>query len=454
MFAHKKVKCWYNGLSICLVVLMLGTTVYAEGKIKIGIIGPMKYKVGKWMFQGAQIAADDINKGGGVIVKGMPHKIELVEADSNEYASIGDAVSATERIITVDKVDFVMGAHRSEAALAMQEVTSEYKKIFFNSGAGTSLLATRIAENYDKYKYWFRLSSLGCDVGAAHIKLWYTIAHVAAEKVRSELGIKIPRVALLVETGTAMDYFVKLHSTFFPFMDMEVVGIWRVSSQAKDFTSELTAITAAHPHIVYAMVSGAAGVILSRQFGETKVPAILVGNLVESMGGEHWKETGGRCNYEVTWNDPGTIRIPATPKSIYFFDKYVSRFKAINPSFFSAAMYDNFFVLAGAIKRANTLDSDKLVTELEKTDYMGVIGRVTFYPRGHQWPHDIIWGPRGITAIIVQWQDGKLEAVWPDGKPNHPLISSDPEWIGLKYKGTGAIKLPPWMVEYWKGKKG
>ena len=69
-------------------------------------------------------------------------------------------------------------------------------------------------------------------------------------------------------------------------------------------------------------------------------------------------------------------------------------------------------MLKDAIERAGSLDSDKVVAELEKTDVMGVYGRLRFDPKSHQViPSN---DPKeGAVGSILQWQAGKRVVVFP-----------------------------------------
>ncbi len=84
------------------------------------------------------MAAEEINGKGGVQVGNKKMKIELVKADSNEFLNVTDATNAMERLMTQDKVDFVVGGFRTEAVLAMQDIAMEYKKIFIGVRSGPS----------------------------------------------------------------------------------------------------------------------------------------------------------------------------------------------------------------------------------------------------------------------------------------------------------------------------
>ena len=100
---------WSILLTVCLVV-MVSFPVWATGTtIKIGVIGPMNFMQGKGHWNGALMAADEINAKGGVQVGKEKMKIELVKADSNEFLNVTDATNAMERLLTKDKVDFIVG---------------------------------------------------------------------------------------------------------------------------------------------------------------------------------------------------------------------------------------------------------------------------------------------------------------------------------------------------------
>src|SRR5512136_2996161 len=123
-------RCLSKGIAVLVVVCMILGVVGCGGGagkvIKVGVIGPMEYQMGKHHWMGATLAKDEINAAGGIKVGNSNYKIKLVQVDSNELASPTDAATAAERAITVDKVDFLMGTIRSAAALAVQEVAMDH----------------------------------------------------------------------------------------------------------------------------------------------------------------------------------------------------------------------------------------------------------------------------------------------------------------------------------------
>ena len=440
----KRVKWGLGGLLFCLSVLMICsvTDASSDEKVKVGVIGPMMFIHGQDSWNGALIAAEEINEAGGVRVGNKRYEIELVKADSNEWRSIADGASAMERLITVSKVKMVTGGYRSEAVLNMQEVAADNKTIYFSVGAGAPQIAERVGKNYDKYKYWFREGQPNTIVGGIS---GFAVLGVVANKVINELGVKSPKAALLFERVMWADASVQKAQDLLPKMGIETVGIWRPSFSATDLRAELDAITATGAHIIFEGVSGPVGVVLGRQWGELKIPAALVGYNIEGLKGKYWEATGGLCNYEAIAEY--VARVGVTERAISFFDKFMKKFGTYPTN--SALSYNAIWIWKEAVERAGTLDGDTLVAEIEKTDFPGANGRIRYTLRDDKWPHDIRWGPKDLTLFGAQWKDGKKLVIWPDGQP----ALGDEGWKGVRFSGTVDYELPPWVKNYWKGKK-
>jgi len=424
-------------MSICLLIMGISWG-SAEAKeagvkaVKIGVAGPMKMVAGMSHWRGATMARDEINKAGGVLVGNTKIPIELVKVDTNEMYSVTDAALAVEK--AADKVDFFMGTNRTESALAMQDVAMKHKKIFIGCGAAHPELCARVAKNYDKFKYYFRVTINSLYMG----KILFLHLGDVAKIVREQLGIEKPKVAVLADKLKWADPVVKAVEANAPKMGMELVGVWRPSATASDVTAELAAIKNSGAHIIFQAVSGPMGVALGKQWGELEIPAALIGGNAHAIVKTFWGATGGYGVYSTTQAAMGPAKI--SEKSLPFWDTYVKRFDDFPGH--QAVTYDAVYILKEAIERAGTLDPDALVPELEKTDYTGAFGRITFYPPDHKFAHDVRFGPEYFTWVIVQWREGgTLRVVWPYG------------WEGITYKGSEKYMLPPWMVEYWKKKK-
>ncbi|MCB2227579.1 MAG: ABC transporter substrate-binding protein [Desulfarculaceae bacterium] len=417
-------------LTAMLLALALCLPAGAAAPIKIAVLGPMSFTQGEGHWNGATMAAEEINKAGGIKVGNQMRPIELIKVDTNEFLSIPDATNAVELAVSRHKADFLVGGFRTEAVLVMQDIAMDAKKVFIGCGAAHPALCTKVTKDYDRYKYWFRLTPINSKyLGKVDFILLGTVAHI----MKKTLGIKKIKVAVVAEKAAWADPIVNISKKLLPAkMGMEVVGVWRPSPVAKDCTAELAAIQRAGAHIVFTTFSSSVGLTFAKQMGELKVPAAAVGINVESQKSGFWPATGGKGAYTETINTYARVEI--TPKTIPFYDKYVKLYKEA-PNY-TAGTYDALYIIKNAVERVGTIDSDKVVASLEKTDYVDTAGRVVFDKS-----HDVTWGPGYVTAIGTQWQDGKIMCVWPY------------HWQKVFYKGTVPYKLAPWVVDYWKNKK-
>ena len=98
---------------------------------------------------------------------------------------------------------------------------------------------------------------------------------------------------------------------------------------------------------------------------------------------------------------------------------YRKAFPGADLSFISAAGYGGCQILVEAIRRAGSLDSEKLREAILKMDHNTVFGAFRVDRDGVQVAHK---------GLLFQWQDGKKVIVWPEelapGKARFPT----PPW--------------------------
>ena len=425
-------------LVFCLVALSSITACAPAEKppaesVKVGIIGHMGFFCGDYNWRGAVVAAEEINAAGGVL--GRP--IELIEAHSNEMVNVADAASAMEKLITVDKAIVVIGGFRSEAVLAMQDVACDYKTVFLSSAAHFAMYQ-KVAEDYERYKYYFKPYPNAAYMGAAFAETAATVADV----VREELGIKTPKVALLAEKAVWAEHIAKVFREAAPKIGVEIVGEWWPSPLATDLTAELTAIKASGAQQIFLILAGPVGTTFGKQWYELKIPVAMSGcNGVIWDAGAYFEAT--KADYSATWDPGGQARVEMTPKTIPFWDKYHEKW-GTGPIFLAAEASDCLYMWKEAVERAGTFDSDAVVKELEKTDYIGILSRIVFQSLEETFPHCGKYGKGYMTDSAIQLIGGEVKNFWP--VPEHPK-----DW-DLQYQGTVPYQLPPWVIEYWKGK--
>ena len=424
---------------VLLLPLLLACGEEGDGTptIKLGIGYPKSTEPGMNGIHMAEMAAEEINEAGGVDVGGVMHDIELVIADTNEMASGADAAAAVERLISVNGIDFFIGTNTSDGALPVMEVLADQKMLGIISTSSTDA-TQKIHDKYDTYKYVFT-----SQFSPTH-SLFTMIAQVLmiGNELRAQTKIEVPKVALVFQKGPAYDPVVPALKIMLPKFNFEVIGDWRPDPNAVDLTAELQDIQASGAQIILQAISGSASIVISRQWGELEIPAVLGG--INFIGGEtFWDATGGYCNYQVQVSSAqGGVAV--TPKTIPFMEKLVEKYgEAPAVGVFT---YDMVYVLADAIERAGTLDKDAVIVALEDTDYTGAFGRWAFYGlEGEGNTHRMKEGPGYVFFNDIQWRDGKLVCVWPDGNP----VPGYDGWEGVRFEGTQDFVLPPWVITEW-----
>ena len=429
-----------------LVVLLMGTLVMAFGApawaktIKIGVIGPMQFVQGKGHWNGATMAAEEINALGGVTVGGKKMKIELVQADSNEFLNVTDATNAMELLMTRHKVDFVVGGFRTEAVMAMQDIAMEYKKIFIGCGAAHPELCQRVAQNYDTYKYFFRgtpfNSSFLVRTSFLHLQ------HVG-EVLKTQLKLDKLKVAIVAEKAMWADPMVAAAEGFLPKMGMDIAGVWRPSAVATDVTAELSAIQRSGAQMIFTIFSSSVGIPFARQAGELKIPAVQVGINVEAQKDGFWEATQGMGEYVFTM-DTYIAGVEYNDLTGPFVETYIKRFGE-KPAYTADTYGAIKHAIVPAIEKVGSLDSDKIVKALEESVYQTPGGTIKYLKDDQgRHLHDLAWGPGFLTSLGVQWIGGKPVGVW----PNRWKASAEaPE---ITYKGIVDYKIPPWVIEAYK----
>ncbi len=409
-----------------------------DGEIKIAVTGPMTNIQGEMMWWGAQMARDEINEAGGVTVGDETYSISLIQVETDEIMDPLGAVSAVESVIVSEDPHFLIGGFRTEAVMPYTDlIARDYQKIFMICGAATNeLLEGRVDVDYETWKYLFRVTPIkSTDLVTVTILLLNDVAMA----VREELGIGTPKVAILAEALEWNEALVQMAPQIFPTIGLEHVGTFRPSATAADVTTELRGIEASGAHIIYTIMSGPVGIPFGKQWGELEIPAAPVGINVEAQKSGYYPATDGFGDYDYTLNTFAQ-NAEITEHTTSFIEKFVDLYGQL-PNY-NADTYSAVYILAEAVERAGTLDTDAVIVELEQTDRAGAAGRIVFNEN-----HDVIWGPGYVTAVGIQWQDGELLATWPlEWKPD-PENAPD---LVVGYEGVVPYQLPPHVLEQWR----
>jgi len=414
---------WLAILSVLMVAGFFGGVARAEKPIVLGCPLSTAFLYGWDAERGATLAIEEINAQGGVDVGGekRPFKIEVIDTrDLEPGVPVSEALLAVEKLILDKKADFLIGGPvRSEAALAAMPLLSKYKKVsILTTGVLTPKYSAMVAENYDKFKYCFRIhgeaknlvGEIFANFNDLKAKYGFNNLFIIAQDVSHARG-----AAELVQK-IAKD------------KGWNVIGLEVYPTGATDFSMGLLKAKKGDAQIINIWMDMPESAILLKQWYDMKIPALPFGStLAAAEQPGFWDATEGKGEYTLcNVVNAGNAPCEATPWTMKFYDAYTKRWNVEPEGLGTSSSYMAVYVLKDAIERAKSLDPDKVVAALEQTDMMGVYGRLRFDPKSHQVIPST--DPKeGAVGTILQWQKGKRIVVYP------------------KSIATGEILLPPWM---------
>jgi branched-chain amino acid transport system substrate-binding protein len=395
------------------VAVLGGAPVWAAGKepLRIAVIAEAQSVAGSSIPGAAQLAADEINAHGGVDGR----KIEITTYDN--HSSAADSVRAFQRAVSEDHANVVIASYLSEVVLALEPWASRLKTVMITPGATSDAITQNIAKDYDANKYTFQgyltssaIGSLICD----------------AAKDLPVTALKMKSAVILSEDAAWTTPLDASYEQCLPVAGLKVLDHIRFSPDTTDFTPIYNKIEALKPDVMVTAWSHV-GVQPTVQWQSQQVPIPIFGRSSQATNSAFWKDTNGSAEGIMFW-DLNSPNVAVTPRSIPFAEAYKNKFGNY-PSYCGYTAYDEVYYIAEAVRRAGSLDSDKLVTALEQTDFVGTIGRVQFLPKGDPHVHGPRTGGNNIKGLVLQWQKGKEVTVWPANLANGQL--SFPSFVKL-----------------------
>jgi branched-chain amino acid transport system substrate-binding protein len=368
---------------------------FAADPLKIGVIAEAQAIAGASIPQAAQMAADEINAKGGVDGR----KIEIVTYDN--HSSSADSVRAFQRAVNEDKVNVVIASYISEVVLALEPWASRLKTPFITPGAASNEISKSVHNDYEKNKYTFH----GYLTSAA---LALSVCDAAKELLVEQKKMK---TAVIMSEDAAWTKPLDVgYQECLPKIGLKVLDHIRFSPDTTDFTPIFNKIEGTKPDVIITGISHV-GVQPTVQWKNQQVPIPMLGISSQATNSTFGKDTNDASN-GVLYQGVSGPNVPVTEKSVPFAEGFKAKFGNY-PSYAGYTSYDEVYYIADAVKRAGSTEADKLVDALEKTDWVGTIGRTQFYGKDDQFTHSIKYGKGLITGLMLQWQDGKQISVWP-----------------------------------------
>lgn len=397
-------------LALTLLSLLVPLVPLAAEPIVLGVPTALGAIEGQDSLRAAQLAAKEINDAGGVQVGKEKRKLEIVSIDTREAEAgvpVNDALAAMEKLISEKKpAAIVVGAFRSEVLVSAMDMIAKVKIPYLCTIGMSPVFEQKVAAEYDKYKYNFRLglsapflvANLGKTMEFLKRKHGFDKVYFVHQDVAWAKGT----VAGLTKVATGTGW--------------TVVGSDAYPTGSRDFSSSITKAKAGGAQVVVPIFDMPESGVLVKQARSMKLPALVAGFISPAAPATAWTTFKGDIDGLVNFLfEPGAIPLK-TPRSQAFAAAYAKLYGDELRNKMSGhgpgPSYDAVHVLAAAITRAGSTDADAVVAQLEKTDTDGVIGKITFN-KSHQVP----FGEdpaKTATSLAFQWRAGKRVVVYPE----------------------------------------
>jgi branched-chain amino acid transport system substrate-binding protein len=367
------------------------TTAAGPTEILVGAINSMtgvEAMVGnehRWAYQQA---VKDINAAGGVYVADLGKKLPIrliVEDDQSDPAGTS---AAAEKLIKLQKVDFILGAVDSPLNINGAAVAEKYKKLYVTTTFFPEMFASQnLTWVVDSF---FSIVNLcGASVGCLE-------PIPAADRPKN--------FCVLVEDNADGQGFSGVAKGIVEGAGYTLALLESYTPGSKDFSSTILRMKAANVDGLITLCSSTDGMTFIRQIKEAKYNLKYIWGARGFWPIEFGESLGKDANYIVS--DGHWAEALGAPGSKALGDKFRAEFGATKYSVVIGNPYSLVQALAQAIEKAGSLDNAKV----RDVFYSG-----TFVAKDTT-EGDLAFDTHGMatfSAVSLQWMDGKRMPVWP-----------------------------------------
>jgi branched-chain amino acid transport system substrate-binding protein len=358
-------------LGIALILALAALPVFAGGGqqagaagdvIKIGVFEPMtgaNAAGGAMEVEGIRLA-NELNPT--VEVAGKTYKVELVVVD-NKSDKV-EAANAVQRLVDRDKVQVILGSWGSSLAMAGGEVAKDARIPVI----GLSCTNPLVTAGND---YYFRVCFIDPFQGTV-------MANYAFRDLNAKTAVIVQEVSNDYSVGLAKffaDNFKALTGN-----PNAVLSTVNYNTGDQDFSAQLTSIRSLNPDVIFAPGNYTESALVIRQARD-------LGINVPIIGGDTWETPEfidvGRERVEgAVFSTFFASEHAASPVAETFLKEYRGRYNK-EPAAVTALGYDGYLVALDAIKRAGSVEPQKIRDAIAVTKgFIGAAGTVTLDANG------------------------------------------------------------------------
>jgi len=400
MRAHGSWGRWMDLAAVALILtagsawsadtIVLGTAMSLTGKYA---------REEKFYADGYNITIDAINKAGGVKVGGKSYKLELKMYDDQSDPNL--CVRLYTRLVTSDKVNFLLGPYSSGIVIPASSVSEKYEIPMIQGGGASGQIFSR------GYKYIFGT--------LPKAEFYFQSAVEAAVKMTPPV-----KTAALLYSNEAFDRSVG-EGTREWLKEQKIEKVYDEEYQpaTQDFTSILAVVKSKNPDLVLLAGHTENSLNFIRQAQASDISPKMWVFTVGPPTADFRKVLGKTAEYAygvTPWLEDMDVGGEIFASAREFGKQFQARF-GYEADYHVAAGAAAVLAYKFAIEKANSLDPKKMRDAIANLDVDTLYGRVKFEPTGQI----------ALSQVLIQIQEGKVVPVYASGKfvgkPAYPMPS-------------------------------
>lgn len=391
-------------IAACLIVALFAAPAPAKDAIHIGFSMALTgiYSQGAVSQMNAyQLWKEDVNSKGGIYVKDLGKRLPVEFVYYDDKSSPDTAVKVYEKLITQDKVDLVLTPWGTTIHFAVAPLAERYKFPM----VGTTAASVKLRDIQSRY-FWFLTSCIPDKQMDALVELLQS------------LGVKSAAITYV------QDLFPRENLEFLqPALQKAKINIVMTKDYpigVKDLSTLLAEVKAKKPDALIALSYPADAFLLTGQLQGVQFnpPFIfkLVGPAIAAYGQAFGPATEG-----ITTMGHWSPKAP-WPGAREFEERYVKKWQARPDYLDSIEAYTGCQILEEAIEMAGSLNREKIRDVIAGREFTTISGSIRFTGTENM-----------VTpAMILQYQKGDLEIVWPPETATARPLYPKPEWPKAK----------------------
>ncbi|MBW9089653.1 ABC transporter substrate-binding protein [Rhizobium wenxiniae] len=385
-----------NLLKMTAAAIVLSASA-AHAEVKFGALYPFSGQLallGEESARGLEIAVDEINAAGGI----QGEKVVLVKGDAVDN---NQAIGEARRLISLEKVSAIFGTYSSARSIAASQVAELSGIPYFELGAVADEVTSR------GLKYMFRTNPYAKDMGEM-------VVDMVVEKVAPGLG-KQPgdlKIGIIYEDSSYGTSVSKHQADFAKEKGLNIVLSSGYPAATVDMSSLVLQLKQAGADVVLQTSYQNDSVLFLQQANEAGYkPAAVIGG----GGGYSMQPTADAVGHDVIENvldvdfTQFLVNTKATPGLEAFVEAYKEKYGIAPRSGHSLNNYVGAKALMESIGKAEGFEPDTIVEAVKAID---IADGQTAAGYGIKFGEN---GQNERAAMMgMQWQGGKLVAVYPD----------------------------------------